>query len=435
MRFNCALIQACTYPGSGGAGIAALRLVEALTPFASKVELIGLPTTGFQHHPQVRTLAYGHSLPEALWRRLRSRQCRRDQALIQQPDAALAGFFSDRSAHGWSLAKALQRAELVHFHWVNDLLDYIHVLRRLPSTVLVVWTLHDMSAFTGGCCYAFECDHFEHDCGHCPQLASHHSDDFSARSLRRRLHAMHGIRNRLQLIAPSAWMARMAASSRLFAGVPCSVIPNAVDLCCFQPRDRDRVRNQLGIEPETALLLFVAASLSNPVKGIATLLAALPQLIATSRIPVQVVCIGTVPEHLPNGVRSLGPIADSQQLAGLYAAADLLVVPSLMDNAPNVIAEAHACGLPVLASAVGGIPEMIEPGQTGALVPPADCDALALAILELLPIVMSDRMAWSTRCRAFAEQRYAPERVAEQHLELYQHVIERMGENWSIGIA
>jgi glycosyltransferase involved in cell wall biosynthesis len=156
----------------------------------------------------------------------------------------------------------------------------------------------------------------------------------------------------------------------------------------------------------------------------ASLLGALPLLMATSNIPVQVACIGSVPDHLPDGVRSLGLIADSQQLAGLYAAADLLVVPSLMDNAPNVIAEAHACGLPVIASTVGGIPEMIESGSTGALVPAADRDALASAILELLPIVMSDRMRWRARCRATAEQRYAPEHVAREHLDLYHHALE-----------
>jgi len=428
-------MQVCTYPCAGGAGIAAIRLVEALSGILPRVELLGLSLTDTSGHPHLRSITYGHSLPEALWRRLRAAQCRHDQAEIGSNDAVLAGFFTDRSPHGWPLAQALQHADLIHFHWVNDLLDYGHVLPRIPASVPVVWTLHDMSAFTGGCCYALDCDRFQTGCGCCPQLASVRPDDLSARSLARRTRALWAIRNRLHLIAPSAWMARMAASSRLFSGVPCAVIPNAVDLQSFHPRHREVARRQLGLEPSTALLVFVAASVSNPVKGMATLLAALPQVLAACPLPLTVACIGSQPDALPDAVRWLGRIDDPDQLAGLYAAADLLVVPSLIDNAPNVIAEAHACGLPVLASAVGGIPEMIEPGLTGELVPPADSSALATAIAALLPLVMADRPAWSARCRAAAEERYAPERVASQHLDLYRHALEQVGGHQSATVS
>ncbi|QVL52055.1 MAG: glycosyltransferase [Cyanobium sp. M30B3] len=425
--FQPALLQVCTYPGAGGAGVAAARLVDALAGSLPSVELLGLPPGEGPHHPRVRSLAYGHSPLEAVWRRLRVRQCRSDQAAIQASDAVLVGFFSDRSPHGWALAQALQQPELIHLHWVNDLLDYARVLPLVPASVPVVWTLHDMSAFTGGCCYALDCVRFQTGCGCCPQLASRRPGDLSARSLARRARALRAICARLHLIAPSAWMARMAASSRLFAGLPCTVIPNAVDLACFHPHHRDAGRAQLGLAPTTALLLFVAASVSNPVKGMATLLAALPQLQGACPVPLAVACIGSRPEALPAGVRWLGRIDDPDQLAGLYAAADLLVVSSLIDNAPNVIAEAHACGLPVLASAVGGIPEMIEPGRTGALVPPADSAALAVAASALLPAVMAERPAWSARCRAAAEGRYAPDLVASRHLDLYRHALEQVG--------
>jgi glycosyltransferase involved in cell wall biosynthesis len=227
----------------------------------------------------------------------------------------------------------------------------------------------------------------------------------------------------------------MAASSQLFSGVPCAVIPNAVDLTCFHPRYRDAARARLGLEPNTAVLLFVAASVSNPVKGMATLLAALPQVMAACPLPLTVACIGSQPDALPDGVRWLGHIDDPDQLAGLYAAADLLVAPSLIDNAPNVIAEAHACGLPVLASAVGGIPEMIKPGLTGELVPPADSAALAAAVTALLPLVMGERPAWSARCRAAAEERYAPGLVAASHLKLYNDAFEDTGTSQFRGIV
>lgn len=425
--FQPAVLQVCTYPGTGGAGVAAARLVDALAGSLPRLELLGVPPAEGSRHPRSRALAYGHGLPEALWRRLRAMQSRRDQEAIQFSDAGLAGFFSDRTPHGWALAVALQQPELIHLHWVNDLLDYAHVLPLIPASVPVVWTLHDMSAFTGGCCYALDCERFQTGCGCCPQLASDRPGDLSARSFRRRARALRAIRARLHLIAPSAWMARMAASSRLFAGLPCAVIPNAVDLACFHPRQRDAGRAQLGLAPSSPLVLFVAASVSNPVKGMAALLAALPQLQVACPVPLTVACIGSRPEALPAVVRWLGRVTDPEALAALYAAADLLVVPSMIDNAPNVIAEAHACGLPVLASAVGGIPEMIEAGHTGELVPPGDSAALAAAINLLIPAVMAERVGWSTRCRSVAEDRYAPELVASRHLNLYSHALEQVG--------
>ena len=424
-QFQPTVLQVCTYPGAGGAGVAAARLVDALSASLSHVELLGLPAgEGHQHH-RMRTLAYGHGLPESIWRRLRARQSRRDQCQIRASDSVLAGYFSDRSPHGWALADAFQQADLIHLHWVNDLLDYGHALPRIPSSVPVVWTLHDMSAFTGGCCYTLQCQSFESGCGCCPQLGSHQPHDQSSRSLARRSRGLRAIRPRLQLISPSAWLAQMAASSALFADLPCTVIPNAVDLTRFHPALRDATRAQLGIDRSTALLLFVAAAVSNPVKGMATLVEALPKIQSASSVPLAVACIGSEPEFLPAGVRWLGHFDDPEALASLYAAADLLVVPSLIDNTPNVIAEAHACGLPVLGSAVGGIPEMIECGRTGELVPPANSPALAAAVTALLPAVMAQRQQWSARCRAAAETKYAPEQVAARHLALYRKALEQ----------
>ena len=426
-KIKASVVHACTYPGSGGAGIAALRLIDALEPFTPQFELVGVCSDAATLHPHVHALVYGRSPLEAIWRRLRSRQCYSDQAIIRPASSTiLAGFFTDRSAHGWALARAINQADLIHFHWVNDLLDYACVLPRIRPLVPLVWTLHDMSAFTGGCCYALNCDGFQQGCGTCPQLGSDLPTDFSSLSLKRRIRALHSVRDRLHLVAPSAWMAERATASEMFAGLPCTVIPNAVDLGIFHPRHRNLVRSELGLHQDTALLLFAAASLSNPVKGMETLISALPHVVDFCTAPVQIMCVGSESRDLSPHVRSLGRITDQERLAGLYAAADLLIVPSLIDNAPNVIAEAHACGLPVLASAVGGIPEMIEPNLTGGLFPSADSAELAFAINRLLPAVMADRAIWSARCRAMAEQRYAPMHVAQRHLELYHDALDQV---------
>jgi glycosyltransferase involved in cell wall biosynthesis len=183
----------------------------------------------------------------------------------------------------------------------------------------------------------------------------------------------------------------------------------------------------IDLDPGKAIVLFVADSIANHRKGMGTLLDALPSIQAYCTIPIQLACIGCKPDTLPESVRWLGQITETHELASIYAAADLLVVPSFIDNAPNVIAEAHACGLPVLASDVGGIPEMITPGFTGMLIPASDSSSLSAAVIQFLPNIVANRKDWATRCRATAEERYAPTHVADQHLQVYRRALSAVG--------
>ncbi|MEC9093456.1 MAG: hypothetical protein VX438_12160, partial [Planctomycetota bacterium] len=79
---------------------------------------------------------------------------------------------------------------LVHLHWVAFLLDYITFFRSLPVAIPVVWTLHDMNAFTGGCHYSAGCNRYKHGCGNCFQLANPSSDDLSAVTLENKKRAL-----------------------------------------------------------------------------------------------------------------------------------------------------------------------------------------------------------------------------------------------------
>ncbi|MDM7917416.1 MAG: glycosyltransferase family 4 protein [Candidatus Eisenbacteria bacterium] len=103
-------------------------------------------------------------------------------------------------------------------------------------------------------------------------------------------------------------------------------------------------------------------------------------------------------------VRFVGPRADA---AALMALLDLLVVPSLVETTPFVVLEAMAAGRPVVASAIYGIPEMIEDGRSGRLVPPADPEALARALEEPLAGGPDLRARWGRRARELYEERFA----------------------------
>jgi glycosyltransferase involved in cell wall biosynthesis len=111
---------------------------------------------------------------------------------------------------------------------------------------------------------------------------------------------------------------------------------------------------------------------------------------------------------LGDRVRFLGPVARGSVLE-LFSAADAAVLSSAWENFPHTAVEALAVGTPVIASAVGGVPEVVTDGENGLLVPPGDPEALAAAIRRF---VSDDALRSRTRAAAAASvERFSPERI------------------------
>ncbi|MDZ3823462.1 MAG: glycosyltransferase family 4 protein [Pseudoxanthomonas sp.] len=168
------------------------------------------------------------------------------------------------------------------------------------------------------------------------------------------------------------------------------VLYNGVDGALFRPGDRAAARRALGLPVEGRLLLFVGNL--KPEKGCIDALAALPTV--RDRHPgTRIAFVGEGPARARLQASAAGSgLADAVLLAGARGhaelpawmqAADLLVLPSHNEGVPNVVLEAMSCGLPVVATAVGGIPEVLPP-LAGLLVPPRDPAALAATLDQAL---------------------------------------------------
>lgn len=214
-----------------------------------------------------------------------------------------------------------------------------------------------------------------------------------------------------------------------------TVIHNGVDVTRFSPPvDRSGVRQVLGLPDDTPLLVFVGALERD--KGVAELGQAFESMTASlPRVCLVVVgdgplrhtleCLGS---RLPSGCRVILPGAvPSETVADFMRAADLLVHPSHAEGLPNVVLEAMASGLPVVATSVGGIPEVVEHEQTGLLVPPGDAQALEAALMRVVA-----RPEWARELgragRALILDRYSWERNAREHIAVYFDVMSRAGQ-------
>lgn len=344
------------------------------------------------------------------------------------PLKAYSGRHSDLFSPGWvglDLRRhALYRsADIIHLHWVsNGFLD----LRLLPLFEKpVVWTLRDMWPFTGGChyTYRFDCDRYQQECGRCPHLGSRRSMDLSWLGWRRK-HVSYA-RN-LHPVAISGWLGERARESSLLRHHSVRVIHNCIDTDVFRPVDTYEARERLGLPPTKQIVLFGANSpTEDRRKGFPELLTALSAI--RHRAQVELITFGGAASlelaslGIPN--RSMGRIEDASQLALLYSAADLFVAPSLQEAFGKTVAEAMACGTPVVTFRGTGPSEIVEHHETGYLCEAGDAGSLALGIDWLLSRPVRENQRLRRQARERAIRCFGLNTAARAYMELYQELL------------
>ncbi|MCX8045145.1 MAG: glycosyltransferase, partial [Desulfobacterota bacterium] len=320
--------------------------------------------------------------------------------------------------------KDIAHADIVHLHWVADLLDYCHVAQVLQGKK-IVWTLHDMNPFTGGCHYAGECRRYLKSCGACPQLGSESGDDLSREGWLRKNEAYKNLD--ITVVAPSRWLAVCAQESALLGRFPVHVIPNGFPLDVFRPYSKDTVRTALNIDAKAKVVLFGADIIDKERKGFGFLLRALDILAQPKGLhDIVLAYFGRLPgpltATLPYPAVAFGEVNDEHRLAMIYSGADVFVLPTLEDNLPNTVMEAMACGTPVVGFDVGGVPDMIDEKKTGCLVPPRDTQGLADAIAWVLE--HHNGAGLSKNCREKALS-FSLERQASAYHALYKQLLSK----------
>jgi len=325
--------------------------------------------------------------------------------------------------------QAIQNAEVINLHWVAQFQSPVTIKKLGGLNKPIVWTLHDMWPFTGGCHYSAGCSKYQQDCSACFQIAND-PYNLAAAILADKIASWDGLS--FTIVAPSRWLADCARQSTLFCNHRIEVIPNSLETDIFAPLPKADAKSQLGIDPETTTLLFGAATATEKRKGFSELIRAIeiclehPQFqeLAACR-KIEILCFGYPSEQLNElrvPVRSVGFVESDAQLGIIYSAANLFILPSLEDNLPNTMLEAMSCGTPVLAFNVGGIPDVVIPGKTGWLVPDRDVAQLAEALLQ---IVLHPETARSmgSNCRHLMEEQFSLSVQANRYLALYQDLL------------
>ena len=219
-------------------------------------------------------------------------------------------------------------------------------------------------------------------------------------------------------------MIEQASEASLTESWPASVIPNPIDTSVFRPHVRATARQQWNIAPDRIVLLFGAVGgtfVAN--KGWDSLDAAVGHLPADIRNTVEVWVFGAAaPQQTIAGrpVQATGFVADPQELAVLYSAADVHVVASRQESFSQTAAESIATGTPVAAFGVGGLLDVVTPGVTGSLATPYDEQHLARAIVECLDL----RDKTAIEGPIHAQKTWEPSVVGRAYRRVYEEAIQ-----------
>jgi glycosyltransferase involved in cell wall biosynthesis len=299
------------------------------------------------------------------------------------------------------------------------------LLSELARHAPIVWRLSDMWAFTGHCAYSGNCERWLAGCGSCPQPEAYPAVG------RDRTAALYTLKEHLYrrlpmtVVVPSSWLETLAKQSPLLREHPIVRIPNGLELRELAPRSRELARRRFGLPHDARVILFPAHILDdNPRKGGDVLLQALVELGPRPGWTLALLGEGglTWVDRSPIAVQRLGFQSAPDAVADAYAAADVVALPSVMENLPNTLIEALACGRAVVASDCGGMRDGVMHGVTGLLTRTGDPRELARALQELMEA--DERRATMEReARALFEREFTAERELDRFEALYSEVV------------
>jgi len=312
--------------------------------------------------------------------------------------------------------------DIIHFHNLHGEYFNLNALSKISKQVPIIWTLHDEWAYSGFCCLTLGCSKWEIGCGSCPQIGRNYPFPDSTHDnwqIKRNIYK----KGDLVVCAPSKWLLDRAQRSILKAR-EYYFIPNGVNTSIFKPANQSQIRQNLDIPINDKVVLFTAAK--SPWKDHETVEKAVLYLSEMLHdMQVTFLCLGTKGKTKRKGnlqIRFVPYQTNEIEVAKYYQAADVYLHAAKAEAFGLVIIEALACGTPVIATNVGGIPEIIDDGETGYLVSPESPKEMAQKAAELL----RDRKLYSHMQKTGIEcvlNNFTLEKMFDSYLSLYEKII------------
>ena len=304
--------------------------------------------------------------------------------------------------HPW-----VQEADIIHLHWISDFVNYKTFFKILKDKPMI-WTFHDMYAFKG--LFHYQDDEYRNK-------VVFNKIDSKIKTIK--FNAIKQLKN-LEIVCPSKWLAQIANESTLFLNKKINVIPYSLPEKWFNLIDKEKCKQNFGLEKNITTFLFVALDIDIDRKGIQILIDAI-KLLSSGNI--QFLIIGNRDFDFGNQkVIKTGYIDSEDKMIEAYAASDAYILPSKEDNLPNVMLEAFAQGVPVISFKNGGMADWIQNDFNGYLCDNIDASSLATK----MNLFLKNKSNFNRNdINTFARKNFNNALQAKAYLEIYQAILRK----------
>ena len=396
---------------TGGGAIAARRLMEALAK--NNVEVKMMVRDKQTNDPRV--VRVGNKIPKLLERLAILPHIGFNRSRLWQADIANTGI-------SITTTPEFQEADIIHLHWINQGMISLDEMGKIMSSgKRIIWTLHDMWAFTGLCHYPNKCRKFLTECGQCPLLKSKKETDLANKTFWKKAEVYRDAE--INFVAVSSWLARCAKESRLLQNQSVTVIPNVLLLSRYVIKDKLSARKSLGLPEDKIIILFGAVKIDDERKGLTILSEAIRLLIEQkvySAEQLHLLLFGgmkrlEILKSLPVPATYLGFVKGDDELSTLYSAADVAAIPSHYETFGQTVIEAQACGCTPVTFSGSGQMDIITHKQDGYLAEHLSAEDFARGMNWAISHPV-DKAAM----RQNVVNRYSENNIASQYLTLYE---------------
>ena len=308
----------------------------------------------------------------------------------------------------------VNKADVIYIHWIAGVLSEKDFEGVAKSGKPIVFFMHDMWDFTGGCHYSFGCTQYNIDCSRCPMFSFNHK---TPQKQIMQLKKIYSKFNNIAFVSPSLWMEKCAKNSIALKGKHITSIPNVIDESIFKRSNKIEAKKALKLPLNKKIITFGCQSgTNNKIKGWIYLKEAIDKII---REDIHVVIYGSgeneeTKKQIKYPITFLGHITKEETLALICNATDVFVSPSISESFGLTLLENILCGTPVVAFNNTAIGEIVKTGESGYLANNEDSEDLAYCINYIL----DNNLTINTSIE------YSSENIVKKHLDLIEKITE-----------
>ncbi|WP_165043400.1 glycosyltransferase [Dysgonomonas sp. ZJ709] len=395
---------------TGGAGLAAYRLHLAMEDidevdsyFVQKAD-----TSNEQAANNTYTVPERHSIPYRILRKLRLTPEYVNQKRIPKFSNNYQYEIATFPTTSYRIEDfpLIKDADIIHLHWVADFLNYPTFFKKVKQPI--VWTLHDKNPFHG--LFHTETDEAANKSAY---------GNLDAQILKSKEEYIHQ-NNNIHIVTPSDWLKKKSENSQIFKQYPHYLIPNSIDLSKCNI-NRNEAKKELNVNNGLKTLFFIAHSIDIPRRGFFLLRDAIEKLGYTN---FNLITLGGDRIDINSNINHIHYTTTHNEtlINTIYSASDLMVLPTMEDNLPNVMLESFANGTPVLSFSNGGMAEHIKTGENGILIDNISVESLTAGLKDFL----DNKYTFDEQLiRDYAKDHFSPKLQTDRYINLYKNILNK----------